>query len=82
MPHNGRKVTNLEFMPNEPILISASDEDNSIKMWLFEKGLTQPRLLKERCGHAEAPHRIRFYGGKDDPVNHGARNIISASSDG
>ena len=69
-------------MPNEPILISSSEDDNSLKMWFFEKGLTQPRLLKERCGHAEAPHRIRFYGGKDDPVNHGARNIISCSPDG
>jgi len=56
-------------MPNEPILLSSSEDDNSLKMWFFEKGLTQPRLLKERCGHAETPHRIRFYGGKDDPVN-------------
>lgn len=69
-------------MPNEPILISSSEEDNSLKMWFFEKGLTQPRILKERCGHAEAPQKIRFYGGKDDPVNQGARNIISCSSDG
>jgi U3 small nucleolar RNA-associated protein 21 len=27
-------------MPNEPILISSSDEDNSLKMWFFEKGMT------------------------------------------
>ncbi len=69
-------------MPNEPILITSSEDDNSLKMWFFEKGLTQPRILKERCGHAEPPHKIRFYGGKDDPVNQGARNIISCSSDG
>lgn len=56
-------------MPNEPILISSSEEDNSLKMWHFEKGITQPRLLKERCGHAETPNKLRFYGGKEDPVN-------------
>jgi len=27
-------------MPNEPILLSSSEEDNSLKMWFFEKGLT------------------------------------------
>lgn len=51
-------------------------------MWYFEKGLTQPRLLKERSGHAQPPTRIRFYGGKDDPVNHGARNLVTCSTDG
>ena len=39
-------------------------------------------MLKDRCGHAEPPHKIRFYGGKDDPVNQGARNIISCAPDG
>lgn len=33
-------------MQNEPILISSSEEGNSIKMWFFEKGLTVPRLLR------------------------------------
>ena len=41
-----------------------------------------PRLLKERSGHAEAPHLIRFYGGLDDPRMHGARNLITCSKDG
>ena len=40
LPHNGRPITHLAFMPNEPILISSSDSDNSIKMWFFEKGVT------------------------------------------
>ena len=82
VPHSGRGISTVQFMPNEPILISASDDDNSLKMWFFEKGTTQPRILKERCGHAETPHRIRFYGGKDDPINQGARNIISCAPDG
>jgi hypothetical protein len=38
--------------------------------------------LKERCGHGDAPTRLIFYGGKDDPVNQGARNILSCSGDG
>ena len=62
--------------------MSASEDDNSLKMWLFEKGQSQPRLLKERCGHAEAPHMIRFYGGQDDPTMQGARNLITCSKDG
>jgi len=40
MAHGGRQITDLHFMPNEPILITASDDDNSIKMWHFEKGVT------------------------------------------
>ena len=51
-------------------------------MWFLEKGQAQPRLLKERSGHAEAPTRIRFYGGLDDPVMQGARHLISCSKDG
>jgi hypothetical protein len=51
-------------------------------MWLFEKGLSVPRLLRQRSGHVESPLKIRFYGGQDDPVMHGARNLISCSADG
>ena len=68
-PHSGRFINSINFIPNEPVLVSASEEDNSVKMWLFEKGQSEPRLLRERCGHAEAPSKIRFYGGLDDPTN-------------
>ena len=51
-------------------------------MWLFETGLSTPRLLRQRSGHADTPCKIRFYGGYDDPVMHGARNLISCSADG
>lgn len=37
-PHSGRSINSLTFVPNEPILVSASEDDNSIKMWFFEKG--------------------------------------------
>ena len=81
-PHSGRFINSINFIPNEPVLVSASEDDNSIKMWLLEKGQSEPRLLRERCGHAEAPSKIRFYGGLDDPTNQGARNLITCSKDG
>ena len=62
-PHSGRDISHLSFIANEPVLISASEDDNSLKMWFFEKGQLKPRLLRERSGHAEAPNMIRFYGG-------------------
>jgi WD40 repeat protein len=37
-PHGGRNISSLQFLANEPVLVTASEEDNSIKMWLFEKG--------------------------------------------
>lgn len=81
-PHSGRDITHLSFIANEPVLISASEDDNSLKMWHFEKGQLKPRLLRERSGHAEAPNMIRFYGGQDDPSMQGARNLITCSRDG
>jgi len=81
-PHSGKDISHLGFIANEPVLISSSDDDNSLKMWFFEKGQLKPRLLRERSGHAEAPHMIRFYGGLDDPRMQGARNLITCSKDG
>ena len=37
-PHSGRAINSLSFISNEPVLVSASEDDNSLKMWLFEKG--------------------------------------------
>jgi len=81
-PHSGHDITHLSFIANEPVLVSSSEDDNSIKMWLFEKGQLKPRLLRERSGHAEAPHMIRFYGGLDDPNMQGSRDLITCSKDG
>ena len=81
-PHSGRDINHLSFLANEPVLVSASEDDNSLKMWFFEKGQHKPRLLRERSGHAEAPNMLRFYGGLDDPGMQGARNLITCSKDG
>ena len=45
-PHSGKQVSYVKFMPGEPVLISTSEEGNSIKMWLLEKGQAVPRLLR------------------------------------
>jgi len=78
-PHAGRAMNTVSFLSGEPVLLTSSDDDNSIKMWLLEKGQAHPRLLKERAGHAEAPTKIRFYGGLDD---RSARNLLSCGKDG
>jgi U3 small nucleolar RNA-associated protein 21 len=80
--HGGKQISDVQFLNNEPVLVTSSEQGNSIKMWLFEKGLTVPRLLRQRTGHSDQPTKIRFYGGLDDPVMHGARNLLSCSADG
>ena len=54
--HNAKSIDKIQFLNNEPVLISSSGDDNSIKMWLFdiEHGSNvAPRLLKERGGHSD-----------------------------
>ncbi|KAL1735373.1 Utp21 specific WD40 associated putative domain-containing protein [Schizophyllum commune] len=54
-------VTSLEWVPGQPLLISAG-EDNSVKQWLFDAPTAAPRLLKSRTGHRAPPTLVRFYG--------------------
>ncbi|KAL1663266.1 Utp21 specific WD40 associated putative domain-containing protein [Schizophyllum commune] len=54
-------VTSLEWVPGQPLLISAG-EDNSVKQWLFDAPTSSPRLLKSRTGHRAPPTLVRFYG--------------------
>lgn len=73
--HAAKSIDKIEFLHNEPILISSSGDDNSIKMWLFDMehgSNVAPRLLKERSGHSDTPHIIKYYG--ED-----GKHIISAS---
>lgn len=74
-PHNEKIITNLKFLPNEPLLVSASGDGNSIVMWQFEKESTVPKFLKQRSGHFVNPHMIRFYGDED-------KQLLSISKDG
>jgi U3 small nucleolar RNA-associated protein 21 len=70
--HNSKAIDKIQFLPNEPVLLSSSGDDNSIKMWLFDVDRDNmlnnhgsniaPRLLKERSGHSDTPSKIKFYG--------------------
>ena len=55
-------VSNILFLPEEPIIIITSEIDNSIKMYKFEKNTSIPQLLKYRTGHTSSPLHLRFYG--------------------
>ena len=80
--HNSKPIDKVQFLHNEPIVLSNSGEDNSIKMWLFDvdkAGMMHnhssniaPRMLKERSGHSDTPNMIKFYG--ED-----SKHIISCS---
>lgn len=59
--HPGFPVNKVLFPPGEPILITSSGQDNSIKQWKFEFTDPEPRLLKHRSGFNSTPHHIRFY---------------------
>jgi len=51
-------VDKIEFLNGEPVIMSQSGADNSLKMWLFDIAAgctTAPRILKERAGHSDAP---------------------------
>ncbi|KAJ8753135.1 hypothetical protein K2173_017699 [Erythroxylum novogranatense] len=65
-------IVSLHFFANEPVLMSAS-ADNSIKMWIFNTGDGDPRLLRFRSGHSAPPLCIRFYAN--------GRHILSAGQD-
>ncbi|CAG9331667.1 unnamed protein product [Blepharisma stoltei] len=59
--HPGFKVDKVFFPPGEPLLITSSGPDNSLKQWVFEFSDPEPRLLKQRSGFNSSPHHIRFY---------------------
>ena len=67
--HNA-PVSSLRFLPREPVMVTASD-DNTLKMWIFDQPDGTARLLRSRSGHSGAPDRVRFY--KD------ARAMLSSS---
>ena len=67
-------VSNVLFLPEEPIMIATSEQDNSIKMYKFEKNTSIPQILKYRTGHRGAPNHIRFYG---ESANEESTQILS-----
>ena len=67
-------VSNILFLPEEPIMIATSEQDNSIKMYKFENNTSIPQLLKFRTGHKSGPGHIRFYG---ESANEESTQILS-----
>ena len=67
-------ISNVMFLPEEPIMIATSEQDNSIKMYKFEKNSSIPQLLKFRTGHRASPSHIRFYG---ESANEESTQILS-----
>jgi len=60
--HPGSKVDKVQFLPREPVFVSASGGQNSIKQYIIEEN--QPRLLRERCGFHSPPTALQFYDDK------------------
>ncbi|VDL79731.1 unnamed protein product [Nippostrongylus brasiliensis] len=54
-------VTELYFMPGEPIMVSAS-ADNSLRTWVLDGGDDMPRQLIILEGHAEGVTAVQFNG--------------------
>nr|CDJ82244.1 WD40 repeat and Small-subunit processome domain containing protein [Haemonchus contortus] len=54
-------VTELYFMPGEPIMVSAS-ADNSLRTWVLDGGDDMPRQLVILEGHAEGVTAVQFNG--------------------
>ena len=67
-------ISNVMFLPEEPIMIATSEQDNSIKMYKFEKNTSIPQILKFRSGHRGSPEHIRFYG---ESANEESTQILS-----
>jgi len=67
-------ISNIMFLPEEPLMIITSEIDNSIKMYKFEKNTSIPQLLKYRTGHTSSPIHLRFYG---ESANEESIQIIS-----
>ena len=67
-------ISNIIFLPEEPIMVITSEEDNSIKMYKLEKNTSIPQLLKYRNGHTSSPIHLRFYG---ESVNEESIQILS-----
>ena len=70
----GKPLSFVLFVPNEPLLLTASALDNSLKMYSLNETGGFPVLIKQRKGHSNAPFKVRFYG-EDE------RHLISLNDD-
>ncbi|KAK4527659.1 hypothetical protein GAYE_SCF42G5584 [Galdieria yellowstonensis] len=64
----------LQYLIGEPLLVSAGQRDNCIKVHISDRDMEPPRLLRFREGHMLPPFRLRF--AADNP-----RILLSCSMD-
>jgi U3 small nucleolar RNA-associated protein 21 len=53
-------IAKLQYMPQEPLLVSTGTASNSIMMHIFDNPDHSARVLRQRKGHTSAPSRIRY----------------------
>jgi U3 small nucleolar RNA-associated protein 21 len=53
-------VHKLQYMPQEPLLVSTGTHSNCVTMHIFDNPDHAGRILKERKGHTSAPNCIRY----------------------
>lgn len=53
-------VHKLQYMPQEPLLISTGTQSNSIVMHIFDTPDHSGRILRQRNGHTSSPKYVRY----------------------
>jgi U3 small nucleolar RNA-associated protein 21 len=53
-------IAKLQYLPQEPLLVSTGTESNSILMHIFDNPDHSARVLRQRKGHTAPPSRIRY----------------------
>ncbi len=71
-------VHKLQYMPQEPLLISTGTQSNGIIMHIFDNPDHSGRILKQRRGHTSPPKCIRYL----HPGAGAGGGILVNSSDG
>jgi U3 small nucleolar RNA-associated protein 21 len=71
-------VAKLQYLPQEPLLLSTGKTSNSILMHIFDSPDHSARLLRQRKGHTAPPCKIRYlHAGAG-----GGGGILANASDG
>ena len=53
-------VSHLNYLPQEPLLLSSGVKSNSLVMHIFDNPNHTGRVLRQRCGHSAPPALIRY----------------------
>ncbi|XP_051958098.1 WD repeat-containing protein 36 [Xyrauchen texanus] len=67
-------IAGLTFLHSEPLLIT-NGADNAIRVWIFDIGGGEGRLLRHRIGHSAPPTKIRHH-------DQSGLHLLSSGQDG